>query len=128
MYTLEDFRRFFKLNVQGGGSIILSFTHGTNTGPYYFSSSNGDQIANTSLTIGKWQHLAFTVKDSTLSIYIDAALKYNGPTTPVSFSNQLDIYFGTDGSRWTRAELDDIKIYNKSLTQTELVQSLWDKF
>ena len=121
MYMLEGLIRFLTLSTPSCG-VIISFTYNQNTGPYY-RSLNGDQVANTSLTIGKWQHLAFTSKGSNLSIYIDAILVYTGVTTPIGFGNQLNVFFGTDGHIWTKAELDDIKIFNKSLSQTEIVQS-----
>jgi hypothetical protein len=125
MHTLEMLRRFIILNIQDTNPVYFSFTNNANAGPYYhFNGVNYD--ANSSLTIGNWQHLAFTIKESTLSIYIDAVLVYNGATTPISQQNQTFI-IGYDQYRYPKVELDDIKIFNKSLTQTELIDCLSEK-
>ena len=128
MFTFESYRRFFAQKTPSTSSyIFFCFTGNGNGKPYYITNS-GEKIGNTSLIIGKWQHLAFTIKGSILSIYIDGICIYNNLAVPFSVENFTHVYFGTEGIRYTNAEIDDIKIYNKSLTQTELVQSLWDKF
>ena len=47
--------------------MYFSFTGNENSKPYFVRNSDY-LIGNSSLTIGKWQHLAFTFKVSTLSI------------------------------------------------------------
>ena len=76
-----------------------------------------------SLVIGKWQHLAWTNQGSTHSIYVDGMLAYNGPTTPITVKNRTNVYFGTDQAHFVRAEFDDIKIFNRSLSQIEIARS-----
>ena len=121
MFTLETYRRFLVLQPTKGNIVYLSLTN-INGEPYYYYQ-NGDQIANATLKIGKWQHLAFTVKGSTLSIYIDGIAVYNGITTPISSQTFTYVYFGGDMNFFVNAQLDDIKIFNRSLTQTEIIQS-----
>ena len=120
MYSLDVVRRFLLIPTLSGNNILFSLTFNNTVGPYYFYK-NGNQVANSSLTIGKWQHLAFTIKGSTLSIYIDGILKYNGQTTPIINEYHTNIFFGKND--FPNAEFDDIKIFNKSLSQSEIVQT-----
>ena len=122
MKTLVAYKRFFRLTQLNGTVAYFSLSHNYTTkyAPY-FSYFNGDQIANTSLTIGKWQHLAFTIKQTTISIYIDGLCVYQGMSLPIQTQYFKNVYIGYNGS--PDAELDDIKIYNISLTQAEIIQS-----
>ena len=82
-----------------------------------------------SVKIGKWQHLAFTSKGTSFSIYIDGNRVHNSIITPFSLNFYTSVYFGQhDLSQLPNAEFDDIKIFNKSLTQTEIIQSSFNNF
>ena len=120
MYALNATVRFFKMIAQSGTSLLFCLTFSANTGPFY-AFSNGNQAANTSLTIGKWQHLAYTIKGTTLSIYIDGLCVYTGFTSQISPQVFNSVYFGYPYSPYV--DLDDVKIYNRSLTQSEIIQS-----
>ena len=121
VYALESCRRFLMLKSQIDGLITFSLT--LNSSQPYFFHKNGNQVANMSLVIGKWQHLAWTNQGSTHSIYVDGMLAYNGPTTPITVKNRTNVYFGTDQAHFVRAEFDDIKIFNRSLSQIEIARS-----
>ena len=127
MYTLEGLRTFFMLRLPIAKQIFFSLSTATELQPY-FTYKNGNQMANASLIVGKWQHLAFTNQETLHSIYIDGFLVYSGLTTSIDDQNRASIYFGTDLTYFVRAEFDDIKIYNKSLTQNEIVQSSFENF
>jgi hypothetical protein len=49
---------------------------------------------------------------------------FNGSASTISVKNHTIVYFGSnlDKTNPVNAEFDDIKIFNKSLTQTEIVQ------
>ena len=68
-------------------------------------SLSGNQHAETSLTHGKWQYLSFTVKRTTLSIYADVVLQYNGVTKNVNYDTLLLL----EEIVIIAGELDDIK-------------------
>ena len=122
---LDFFARFLALDTPAG-DVIYSLT-GSYCGPY-LSFLNGDQTANSELVVDTWQHLAFTNKGTSFSIYIDGVLQYNGPTTRINFTPQSGFYLGSDGDHYVNASFDDIKIYNKSLNQAELIQSSLDNY
>ena len=51
---------------------------------------------------------------------------YNGATTKINFQKYSNIYIGSYNGYNLRAEFDDIKIFNKSLTLNEIIQSSLD--
>ena len=120
MYSLENARRFFTMPTSSGNYILFSLTL-DGYGPYYYYK-NGNQAVSSQLTIGKWQHLAFVIKGSQLSIYVDGILRYNAATTPIPVEFHSNVYIGYNINNFPNAELDDIKIFNKSLSQSEIVQ------
>ena len=120
MYTLENARRFFTIPTSSGNKIFFSLSL-NGYGPYFYYK-NGNQAVSSQLTIGKWQHLAFVIKGSQLSIYVDGILRYNAATTPIPVEFHSNVYIGYNINNFPNAELDDIKIFNKSLSQSEIVQ------
>jgi hypothetical protein len=100
---------------------VLSFTQATN--PYYWYSVQGrDLVANTTISIKKWHHFGFTLDSKTniLSTYLDGLFIYQGTTVPVTSGLHTGNSFGPTYS----AYLDDFKIFNRSLSQQEIVKVL----
>ncbi len=124
--VIKPSTRFFVLVPANGNIVYFCLTSNQGLRPYYFYQD--EQIANTSLSIGKWQHLAFTIQGSTLSIYIDGLIVYNRPTTPIPVRNYSTVYFGSYNGYHVNAFFDDFKIFNKSLSQTEIVESSLNNF
>jgi hypothetical protein len=126
IHNLEYNRKFFRFSrVNDSEGILFSLTYQPDSGPYY--SYNGLKYqANKALTIGKWQHLAYTLSGSNLKIYINGVVIYNGITTPIEVENHLDVYIGLHAmSHLPKAEFDDIMIFNKSLTQNQISRLLF---
>jgi len=111
-------------------NVILSLDSGSNHLPafcIFFGLYNEKRlISNKALIENKWQHLAATFNGTTMSIYIDRIL-----TGIKSFAYQMPKiirtknYIGkswnslSDGSSWSY--LDDLKFYNKSLSNKEII-------
>ena len=88
------------------------------------TSNNGNLQSSLQLKINKWQHLAVTVTGTQLKIYIDGKL---GLTSTVIASPmgimRTNNYIGKSnwgGNGNADAEFDDLKIFNRSLTQSEV--------
>lgn len=81
--------------------------------------------SNTSLRIRKWDHFAFTLAGTLGTIYINGKIVGQSAQYPPRSFTRLYSYIGKDNSRsniaMINAELDDIKIFNKSLTQSEIL-------
>ncbi len=96
--------------------------------PQIVIMSNGNYHATTSnsaLRIKKWDHFAFTLSGSVGSIYINGKLVGQSSQYPPRLYTRIYNYIGKDNSisnvAMINAELDDIKIFNKSLTNSEIL-------
>jgi hypothetical protein len=82
-----------------------------------------------SLTLNQWQHLASTFDGQIFSIYINGTLSVNGTKsstyTQLPSLNRTQNYVGkSNWKNWDEypySYIDDLRFYNKSLTQQEIV-------
>ena len=85
------------------------------------------QLSNKNLTINKWQHLAFTQQTTTVKNYLDGNIIGQSDSIPLFSSavyknNSIGSYLFS----WNCpiALFDDIMIFNKSLTQSEIIKAM----
>jgi large repetitive protein len=109
----------------GVNNIVFSLSFDTSMKPYlYLHPTNFVPLTET-LLLGKWQFLAVTFGSSELKIYLNDQIilqtttNYNLPIV-----NRSSCFVGT--SNWndgySNSFLDDLRIYNKSLSHDELIQ------
>ena len=105
------------------GSSFLVFSLCSSQGPYIASSASHNFIYSNRLQIGQWSHLAFTYSNSTAMIYINGIQVKQGACSVPSNINYNGInYFGFYQVGAPNAVFDDVMIFNRSLTQTEIQQ------
>ena len=97
--------------------------------PETYTGTNGRYITSTTaLTIGAWTHLVFTLSGSTGALYMNGLLIGQGSDlfTPRNINRTLN-YIGKDnwnsfldgnGNLW--ADLDDLRFYNRAMSQAEI--------
>jgi thermitase len=81
-----------------------------------------------SISLGAWHHIAFTFDDSAnpkMRVYIDGAEKASGsPPAPSVGVQSIDLMIGRRGISadpcYTNSKLDDVRIYNRTLSQDEV--------
>jgi hypothetical protein len=107
-----------------------SFTYtcfGNTSGGFSGGGNNfGDSIYSQNFTTGSWNYIAFTINNNTGSFYINGVQK----GTTKNFTN-LDLYntgsstmgVSTGGVRNTPFEIASLKLYNRSLSPTEISQN-----
>jgi hypothetical protein len=85
------------------------------------------------VTFNQWQFLTFTFDGIRGNVYLNGNLVGNKTITQYTMSaiSRTNCYFGrsawpTDG--YTSSYLDDIRFYNVSLTQSEVIQSMNQNF
>jgi hypothetical protein len=91
-------------------------------------SVSGDENGRLSGTIkmhpGQWYHLAYVYGGTSASLYVNGELMLSTTNFPQSLSigvTRSENYFGRDdGNRFVDAQLDEIRIYNKALTQSQV--------
>jgi len=99
---------------------------GVNNNRINYFVSNAGASHNTwgqyNLKINVWQHYAVTMTGTTATIYVDGKLNYQDTSLRPRSISRTSNYIGQ--SNWPDpslyAYLDDLKIFNRSLTQTEI--------
>lgn len=93
---------------------------------------NGAVVADTPVpVIATWRHLAavYNIESQTVRVYIDrqlVALQYQEVTSPPPLASVTSgpLYIGWSsnyGGSWFLGALDDLRIYNRALSQTEIL-------
>lgn len=71
----------------------------------------------------KWYNVLYTNDGKTAKLYVDCQLKYS-VVFPETFTNSEDLFFGKSDDElfpfWLNGDLDDIRIYNRALTDNEI--------
>lgn len=98
------------------GSTVRAFVYTTGTG--------AAKIVSTSITKGKWTHVAFKLQNQNLYLYVNGVLKSETTVTEVPRINNTDkIYLGArdyDTPNYFQGYLNDIRIYNEALTAKQI--------
>ena len=79
-------------------------------------------IGNNRLSTGVWTHLAATYNGSTLRFYVNGISVSARPMTGTLNSSSLALRIGgtTLADEWYRGVIDDVRIYNRSLSAAEI--------
>ncbi len=116
-------------------AILISLSYSGSGQPYVTTTdsntnTNGNHISPVALKINKWQHLAVTVTGTQLKIYIDGKLTLtstviSAPKGIIRTDNFIGRFtWNGNVNAVIDAELDDLKIFNRSLSQSEINQVL----
>jgi hypothetical protein len=88
--------------------------------------SSVDTYSNLSCTTNNW-HMATVVYDGTTKkIYINGVLDVSGAVTGTLSTNAFNVYIGENAqatSRYFNGKISAVQIYNRSLSQSEIVQN-----
>ena len=81
-----------------------------------------DAGTGTKIPVNEWSHLAFTVQDGTLKVYVNGAQKFSGTNFPNVFTTTNGTF--SLGVNWWdvpfKGQLDELRIYESALTATEV--------
>ncbi|UZT96572.1 glycosyl hydrolase family 18 protein [Chryseobacterium fluminis] len=81
--------------------------------------------AATALTANTWYHVAATYDGSTMKIYINGVLDASkSQTGPVNSSGAFNVGYSYSTSRNFNGKIDEVRIWKKALTQTEISQNM----
>lgn len=99
-------------------------TGGPRFKPYNESGTNFDFSASTALTANTWYHMAFVRNGSFLGIYIDGALADSRNDFTGDLRSSTEVRIGGAGSNNSAfiGTVDDVRIYNRALTTSEIQQ------
>lgn len=92
----------------------------------YNKTISASEIGN---LLNQWVHFTYVLSKSSVKVYINGRLKETYETTPdFTTTNTQDIYIGKFSDYWypISGTLDDIRIYNRALSDAE-VQALYNE-
>jgi hypothetical protein len=111
-----------------GPNIVFALNDGNNNQFPIVAIENVQLVSSKSLKSNEWQHLASTFDGYTLSIYINGTLAANQTFTsfiPMSKLNRTLNYVGKmnwAGDIYSYSYIDELRFYNKSLTQSQILE------
>jgi hypothetical protein len=125
---------FYSVEISGGrdARIGVNFFISTDRGAYYSWHTSDQAGGGFKLPPGEWHHVAGVYDGTALRLYIDGKLKAETPHTGGISSMLPDSFLSIgseDGrsicrecprSRYFSGLLDEIKIYNRALTEAEI--------
>ena len=102
-----------EFDANGGHTLdfYVSDTTSTRRGPYQMTP-----------VTGSWTHLAYTFDGTTVKGYLDGVLKISAPLDADIQGRPSNLLVGADGGlgQGFKGRLDDVRIYNRALTQSEV--------
>lgn len=92
-----------------------------------FSSDNVGifQISNSDvITLNKWQHVVITYNMTDIKFYVDSVYAGGGSSIVSLSQNNNSLFIGNreDGARAFDGVIDEVRIYNRALSQAEITQ------
>jgi arabinan endo-1,5-alpha-L-arabinosidase len=86
-----------------------------------------DGVTGTQIPVGEWTHLAFTVQDGTINVYVDGVRvdgvrKFNGTRFPNVFTTTNGT-FGLGVNWWDapyKGLMDELRVYDSALTPDQI--------
>ena len=76
--------------------------------------------ANGSITLNEWTHIAYSVKDNVVSIYVNGVLDISASLTITADDADLTIGHNPTGSEYYKGNLKNVAIWSRALTATEI--------
>jgi hypothetical protein len=98
--------------------------NGNNTFDFYFGDAVGVSHGPYSIAPAEsiWTHVAYTLDGTAVRGYLDGVLKLQTSVAAGIQARATDLLIGVDGSlgQSLNGRLDDVRIYNRALTQAEI--------
>ena len=75
-----------------------------------------------SITQGQWQHVVLVYGQNHMKLYVNGILRSSTANTNGFQASDADLYIGKDDSgNYYKGAIDDVRIYNRALTDAEVV-------
>lgn len=115
-------------NAKNSDRMFVSYSNGLTCKPYIRIFPSPEVFSSTSLIVGKWEFVIIVLYNSILRVYINSNLvgenlNSTRPKKVIRTINSLgnSLFVAND---FPNAEFDEIKIYNRALTQAEITQNM----
>lgn len=121
--------RFFRENA--GGKQRLKLNVGNGEADTWF---DGGLAADIDPALGNWVHVAFTISPTECVVYFDGLVVKQGEFTGVDWTNCDILSIGSGAPRFTgwnhksdHSFIDELRLFNKALTQQQIQQIIDDE-
>ena len=122
--------------------VLGKFWNTTMTNPYYqyglelqsgkpvLQVGSGSNVLSanmgTALTANAWTHLAIVFSGTQVQFYANGALKATAPMTATLTARGNEFRLGSDNSnsQFFKGTLDDVRVYNRTLTAAEVTADM----
>ncbi|MET0983347.1 MAG: family 43 glycosylhydrolase [Telluria sp.] len=117
---------FFGARTTDSWISLLPMGHGFVNGASMLWSGTAwyDAGLGMNIPVGRWSHLAFTVRNGAVNVYVDGVKKFSGTNFPNVFTNTSGVF--ALGVNWWdtpyKGSMDDLRIYGAALGDAELAQ------
>ena len=94
------------------------------SGTQWYDGLTGDQFSE-----NQWRHVAFTVNNGNVKVYVDGVEKHNGTNFPNIFSTDGDQIFGLGVNFWDapfQGVIDDLTIETKRVLSNQEIYKYYD--
>lgn len=109
-------------------SVFVIFDFGSPDSLDFLVKPNNDFAESTTVdwNLGEWYHFAGTYGGDTLRIYINGKLEGETEGVPEIAPSDLELWIGADdwNPNFFPGAIDEVRIYNKALTEVEINQAL----
>lgn len=103
---------------------IIKLNVGTGAGESWF---DGGASATLDTAIGEWVHIAFSISKTNATVYFDGEVVAQGDFTGIDWTGIESLSIGSGAPRFTEwghlsdpSYLDELRLYNKALSQEEV--------
>jgi hypothetical protein len=110
----------------GGYSIYPVYETGTVIQFFDLPPACGDAAIKGASIVGDWHYLVGTWDGKNISLYIDGELVKSGACDGELKANSQSLYIGSrlGNERFLTGTVDEVRIYNRALTQTEVKKDM----
>lgn len=113
------------MNAAGGGGELYTRISGT-AGIQIKNVRDGDDTwTQQPLEAGKWLHISFVYKNSTVSVYVNGVLQKTFNTTPIYLSDKSDSGWTIGNEGYRNDHLREIRFWDRALTEGEIIDKLY---
>ncbi|HMJ34003.1 MAG TPA: LamG-like jellyroll fold domain-containing protein [Baekduia sp.] len=110
---------------EGASSLVYSLyaSEGTSKASgHVFTSTEFDTRSTAGVALNTWTYLATTWDGATLRLYVNGTLVSSKPVTGTMPNSSGALRFGGNSvwGEWFRGQLDEIRVYNRALAQSEI--------
>ncbi|MFN8061346.1 MAG: DUF6605 domain-containing protein [Vicinamibacterales bacterium] len=100
----------------------VEYDGGSGSFTFYIGTPAGVRAFGMAASTAAWHHVAFTYDGAQVRGYLDGVLKFTTPETTPLTARGTGLRLGVDaiGGQGYKGQLDDLRIYSRSLTQAEV--------